>query len=622
MKNQLILFLSTLFVYNCLFAQTNKGSCVTGSQGYKESFLKQTRNVQSKRNNNSKKLAKNYSSYIADDAENYRPTPNQKPINVKVNLIFLTDEDGNGNFDPENEEHQYVIDKIISHTNSKFKSLANTGSAGCYDNLDYIKDTKIQFDFTKIWRKDPKWDWTRSGVDRWDLAGFYSRMNSPLYPPNSYDSDPTTYYYYRYLDTIYKGINVVFPNNGPFLKELVAFNEDYDYNVDNYYTIVFPSGSFYDAERVKYDLRDIYDHFSDPRQAWGAAELPSTSDLSIGSAVIMLDTYYDYQLKKKLVVDYFKKYKGEKYKNLVWNEPGGYNVINWLISSSGYKLLTHELGHSLGLVHSGCLEDIMMNGFKYFKPKDIGTMHKALSVSNIMKFVTNDSYMDLYKPILNGDYNTLNSILRIYSDIEIKNNSFLNANSKLILPPEGKITIKNNSSLFVNGGVLKSIDDAFWNTDNSFPTNNGAAFESDNNSSSDGIRINDNSSIELLPGTTLNSNFYAFADGTNMNNVSQKNIKNKFNGQNFNDIEKDDGAAAGIEKLEPIVIYPNPFVDEFTIEISKFPLNDKELKISDIMGTIVYQGKITKKNTKIDLDLEKGIYYLSIDSESKVLIKN
>jgi spore coat protein H len=67
-------------------------------------------------------------------------------------------------------------------------------------------------------------------------------------------------------------------------------------------------------------------------------------------------------------------------------------------------------------------------------------------------------------------------------------------------------------------------------------------------------------------------------------------------------------------------IYPNPAMNKIHIN-SVGELNDKNYKIFNSLGQLVSNGTIENQQIKIDI-LDKGIYYIIIDSKSFKLIKN
>lgn len=59
-------------------------------------------------------------------------------------------------------------------------------------------------------------------------------------------------------------------------------------------------------------------------------------------------------------------------------------------------------------------------------------------------------------------------------------------------------------------------------------------------------------------------------------------------------------------------IYPNPFNETTTIEITNEKNQNYELKIFDVFGKTLYQSEITNQKSEIHLDLLNGIYFLQV----------
>ena len=63
-------------------------------------------------------------------------------------------DDGTGNFQQNDPEHQSLIDAVIAEINSIFANMADPHSTSCYTSTDFIPDTKIRFVVNKIYNTD------------------------------------------------------------------------------------------------------------------------------------------------------------------------------------------------------------------------------------------------------------------------------------------------------------------------------------------------------------------------------------------------------------------------------------------------------------------------------------
>ncbi len=73
-----------------------------------------------------------------------------------------------------------------------------------------------------------------------------------------------------------------------------------------------------------------------------------------------------------------------------------------------------------------------------------------------------------------------------------------------------------------------------------------------------------------------------------------------------------------------VQVYPNPFQDEITIDVSKA----SKIKIVNLIGEVVYETKEMEANSQLRINLNelpKGIYFLNVsvgkESITKKLIK-
>jgi hypothetical protein len=81
------------------------------------------------------------------------------------------------------------------------------------------------------------------------------------------------------------------------------------------------------------------------------------------------------------------------------------------------------------------------------------------------------------------------------------------------------------------------------------------------------------------------------------------------------------GCGVGIDKFKEekqFSIYPNPAHDKFTIELqSSKLLNDTEVRLYDLLGTLIHSTRINNIKTDIDLSLKpRGVYFLRVYSNN------
>lgn len=475
----------------------------------------------------------------------YYPDAEDDFIYMKLNFIFLTKPDGTGNFEENNPEHIQVIDDIIDGFNMRLSTLFN--SQNCNNNgQNFIPNSKIQVIVNKIWKIDPAWDYLYTGFipSNGPLGG-----NAPLYPPSNN-------YYYSYLDydtSIPNGINIVFANNGSIYEDLVV-NQNYD----NYNDGI---GGAHGG------------------QQWAASEFPTT-ELDNPSRQFYPDVFNKYIWMKEVAPS-------------IVGQP--WEIVREWFISIGYKTFPHELGHTLWLIHEYCTDHVMNPNWSspqtFLSPNNLGLEHRATSITNIRKYFTEDSYTNSKIEINNDELWDLD--MRIYSDVEIGNNSSLKETCNLITPPQSKIVVKNGSNFVIEGGYVNSANNYSW----------------------EGIKVEGLGYCLILPDTEIdNGHFYAYTDNSLESRLINPQLKSENVKQNTTSLK------------DNIKVYPNPFKDFLKLDINK---NSEfyYVKIYDNFGICVYSGIINSEIDNVDTtNFKSGIYYLNIENNNlsikKILIKN
>ncbi|NQU35715.1 MAG: T9SS type A sorting domain-containing protein [Bacteroidetes bacterium] len=79
-----------------------------------------------------------------------------------------------------------------------------------------------------------------------------------------------------------------------------------------------------------------------------------------------------------------------------------------------------------------------------------------------------------------------------------------------------------------------------------------------------------------------------------------------------------DVAINQIEDHQPINIYPNPSIGQFTIE----GINIREIEILDVCGKIIYSSSINQRKNSVDLSAQqKGVYFLKLSTDDGITTK-
>jgi len=321
-------------------------------------------------------------------------------------------------------------------------------------------------------------------------------------------------------------------------------------------------------------------------QTWAASQFPTTSDLSRSSRQFFPDVFNKYTWMKEVVT---------VREGLPWS-----TVRGWYVNDIGFKALPHEFGHSFWLFHRWeCRENIMWQGWPsskvYLRPvSEIGKMHRAASITNMRNFFTDDSYTN--SNIFVDSDETWDLDFRLYSDILVDNESQLNLTCNLILSPLSRIRVKDNSVLKIKGAAINSANNSSWN----------------------GIKIQDNSSLEILPGTEINNSyFYAYTDNSSNRSFQKQNLETS----NILPVVVNNKNNSSYIST---IIYPNPSKDFFNVNLNNNQENlGSEIKVIDAHGKILIKQKILMNITKINVQkLKKGIYFILLGKESKLFIKD
>jgi len=346
------------------------------------------------------------------DNSYFIPKENYKSLFIRVNMIFLLDNFGKGNFDENNKEDNEILQTIFKRTNKLYANLVDPKDPNCYKGDDFIKDTKIQFLFNSLYIKDTFARNYRNSK-RFNIK---KRGIGPIAPSNNW--------YLKYLDnnindTISKkGINAFFN------MDVIAYEEVANKKKETLYKKVVNAS---------------------------VSQFPSYTDFTRSSQICFPNKY----MKKLSMKNIYSVEHKLSWKN---------KVKNWYLEM--YRGVAHEIGHSLSLAHSNkhsaynkCPNAMMYQGYKsrnnYIQPSEIGKIHKALMTSNLIQYVDeNANYGEpkIIKENENWDFKTI----RFYQDIIVREGKILILNENVILPKNASITLEKNAILVLNNTILKT----------------------------------------------------------------------------------------------------------------------------------------------------------------------
>ncbi len=341
------------------------------------------------------------------------PKESYKPIHIRVNMIYLLDENGEGNFNGKNQEDNDILATIYTKMNHLYANLVKTKDSACYTGKDFIKDAKIQFDFKSLFVKD-------------SFARNYRNAKGFNEKKRTYSIfSPSNKWYLKYLnnninDTIQKkGINAYFNMDTKAYDDVVKNN-----SVELYKNILSVSVS----------------------------QFPSYTDFNRSSQVCFPNKY-----TKRLTMEHIYP---KTHPKVTWKK----QVKYWFINE--YSGFAHELGHSISLTHGNeyhrpnkCNDAIMSQSGKakrnYIQPTEIGKIHKALMTSNLIQFVTENANYNVPR-IVSENENWNFKTLRFYQGIIVEEGKVLILNGKVILPDNASILLEKDAILVLNKAVLKT----------------------------------------------------------------------------------------------------------------------------------------------------------------------
>ena len=349
------------------------------------------------------------------------PNETDPIMTIRINLIFIQKDDGSGNFQANNQEHQLFFDDVITDLNRRFSSLVLPDSA-CFigtDN-DMMHDVRIRFvDHRYYIRKSSVWDnnLANSGAQlcpnhsTWFLSGVDDSIHQAL--PNDA-----------------KAINIYFTEDATMYHRCWEVQNLND-------TSGFGSGNTNNACSM-----------------W-----PNYNDWSSSSCLHMPCVYSKYWWMKNIVPQLASL-----------NYPSWENEVRiWHINSLSMSL-AHELGHSFNLYHptdesssnsfypsSLCKATIMYPGgndgtHDFLPPKEIGRMYVSTMTTNLQQFIPSGINLGI-KEI---DTTITFHHMRMYYSLVIGASGDVSMPCDIIFSPSAYINVKNGGVLTIDGASLSA----------------------------------------------------------------------------------------------------------------------------------------------------------------------
>lgn len=345
---------------------------------------------------------------------NYIPYNNHANIEVTINLVFLQKDNGQGNFQENDPEHQRFWDEVTAGISKTFSSFKNSERDSCFAWRDpFISDSKIRFKFNRFYMKNSiYWNWKLYGENAFGIDDTLTTLRDSM----------------ENNKNIPVGICVFFPENGDLFDE---------------YMDVIISG---DTSSAK-DANFAYTSYPNKKSI---------------SRICMPDTYCKYLWMKHILPRNYAK-KGE---TVIWENQVWYWEVNSLV-----VLISHELGHAFNLTHYNnhygenyCRDALMAPSgereynHSYVPPTEIGKMYHALS-EFLGKTVSSDIF-----PI--GTMKVTNTMVwfyswRCYTDVIITQSGSVEMWGNIQMPKSSKIEV--SGQLYLIDANIKCVkEDRSW----------------------------------------------------------------------------------------------------------------------------------------------------------------
>jgi len=74
-------------------------------------------------------------------------------------------------------------------------------------------------------------------------------------------------------------------------------------------------------------------------------------------------------------------------------------------------------------------------------------------------------------------------------------------------------------------------------------------------------------------------------------------------------------------KISDFEIYPNPNDGNFTLEISDFGFSISDLKVTNVLGQVLFQTEITTPKSEINFNFSSGIYFVRLTTPTEIVNK-
>lgn len=389
MKNFKPILFMFFFWATGLAAQQYYPLCGTGGNDEPESF------------NQAQTCNTSFTTFLANHTDDMVPQGTDRKLRIRTNVIFVQNEEGDGNFSTSNPAHMDFWNKVFIDANKRLESLIEE-SCQCTTQPVHYTDIRLEFVPTFIEVRDNfAWDHNND-----------PDPNAGTQSVNSFNKP-----YLNYINTLAQqspgyqdGFNVIITTDGPDYNTYVYNNPDnkplWELNYTSFY-----SGYWYSAFPT-FDL--------DHPAMWHAPD-----------AYLWYINGYDH-----LGGDWWLE-----------TEQIPYYAGTFL----------HEYGHYLNLSHTSttCTSNIMKPGAssdESLSGCQVRSIYLTLMTKNIRKYVICEEDLNFDLTVDTDETWRLN--MRVFGDIRVKSGATLTITCQVHMSPKGQIIVERGGTLIVDGGLI------------------------------------------------------------------------------------------------------------------------------------------------------------------------
>ncbi len=403
------LFLWLLGLVSCL-AHTPAQFVINPDCGTTEDTLSEGSSVSQTCNNN-------FSNFRTNHADDMVPQGIDRTLKIKTNVIFVQDDNGNGNYSISNPDHMDYWHRVFDSMNLQLKLLVEE-NCNCPTMPYHYSNIHIEF-----------------------VPRFVEIQNS-YYWNHRHDPDS----------------NITDSSNKPYLNAIHNLATQVPGYVDGFDWIITTDSVFWYRWLAVGGAVPIWEYGYD---------CVNGPVYTVDSSCVNYSGFPSYDLNRPAMWHSPDKYliHVNAY-NHVW--PYGQDIIDLYIKSTAEGAL-HEYGHYFGLSHppnqNTCPSNIMQPGGgsdrTSFSGCQVRTMYETLMTKNLRKYVICEDKLD-FSIVVNSD-ETWAINTRIFGDIEIRDSSTLTITCKIAMDPKSRIIVGRGSRLIVDGGLITSDCSEKWN---------------------------------------------------------------------------------------------------------------------------------------------------------------